>query len=388
MSLGAMGAGQWTGRWRTRPHALLDVRGYGDVDESATSLPRGRRRGRSPNRSRRPSTQDEQSHRRRRAGAALVARAAATSSSTRRGCWRSRPTPSSRRCIAAISRYMGTAQQAGVIREYRDAETGRVLAFAHEVQKGRCMRGQWFYGTDAASKRYMWGHSVHELVRRSDRSTASMADGAERLRLVHRAQGAVRLRASRTGTSSPTTAAGFGTAMSSRSFCGRKILEKAHTTPRTHAPFVHPSSRFNRLIDVIYETYRRATAPARDCCQRVLALRRVTVGRELDAGPAPDAHSRHADPRAAEVRNSPALGNRHGVQPRLRRTIGRPSSPATTGSARPAARRCGRLRRRPTNKAPPAAGCCWKLGGCSRRRLLERAAAAGGWYCCCCGGGW
>ena len=67
----------------------------------------------------------------------------------------------------AISRYMGTTQQAGVIREYRDAETGRVLAFAHEVQKGRCMRGQWFYGTDAASKRYVWFHSVHELVRRA-----------------------------------------------------------------------------------------------------------------------------------------------------------------------------------------------------------------------------
>ena len=67
----------------------------------------------------------------------------------------------------AISRYVGTTQQAGVIREYRDAETGRVLAFAHEVQKGRCMRGQWFYGTDAASKRYVWFHSVHELVRRA-----------------------------------------------------------------------------------------------------------------------------------------------------------------------------------------------------------------------------
>ena len=26
-SLGAMGAGQWTGQFRTRPHALLDVRG-------------------------------------------------------------------------------------------------------------------------------------------------------------------------------------------------------------------------------------------------------------------------------------------------------------------------------------------------------------------------
>ena len=32
-SLGAMGAGQWTGQFRTRPHALLDVRGLASVEE-------------------------------------------------------------------------------------------------------------------------------------------------------------------------------------------------------------------------------------------------------------------------------------------------------------------------------------------------------------------
>ena len=166
MSLGAMGAGQWTGRWRTRPHALLDVRGYGDVDEWAKSLPRGARR-------------------------TLAKSLAQNFTVTSKVIDGDAPAPHSSlahfRCVVehearllakspdaffealqvAISRYMGTTQQAGVIREYRDAETGRVLAFAHEVQKGRCMRGQWFYGTDAASKRYVWFHSVHELVRRA-----------------------------------------------------------------------------------------------------------------------------------------------------------------------------------------------------------------------------
>jgi hypothetical protein len=55
----------------------------------------------------------------------------------------------------------------GEIQEYRDAKTGRVLAFAHEVRKGDTIRGQWFYGTDEASKRYVWFHSVHALVKRA-----------------------------------------------------------------------------------------------------------------------------------------------------------------------------------------------------------------------------
>jgi len=42
--LGAMGAGQWSGQYRTRPHALLDVREFASVDEWVKSLPRGSRR--------------------------------------------------------------------------------------------------------------------------------------------------------------------------------------------------------------------------------------------------------------------------------------------------------------------------------------------------------
>ena len=43
-SLGAMGAGQWTGRWKTRPHALLSVHNLTHVDEWKATLPRGCKR--------------------------------------------------------------------------------------------------------------------------------------------------------------------------------------------------------------------------------------------------------------------------------------------------------------------------------------------------------
>ena len=247
MSLGAMGAGQWTGRWRTRPHALLDVRGYGDVDEWAKSLPRGARRTRAKSLAQNftvtskvidgdaPAPHSSLAHF--RCVVEHEARLLAKS-----------PDAFFEALQVAISRYMGTTQQAGVIREYRDAETGRVLAFAHEVQKGRCMRGQWFYGTDAASKRYVWFHSVHEVVRRAigsdgiDHADLGPSGSDSFTELKERCS-----RASRTGTSS-TTAAAFGTATSSRSFCGRFLETKSHLKPSHCVRFAHPSSRFNRLI--------------------------------------------------------------------------------------------------------------------------------------------
>ena len=66
----------------------------------------------------------------------------------------------------SISRYIGSTSQAGEIREYRDA-SGRLIAYAHEVTKGRVIRGQWFYATDEAARRYVWFHSVQDLVRRA-----------------------------------------------------------------------------------------------------------------------------------------------------------------------------------------------------------------------------
>ena len=67
----------------------------------------------------------------------------------------------------AISRYMGTTRMAASICEYRDAETNKVIGFAHECLKGRTARGQWFYCDDSAATRYVWFHSVHDLVRRA-----------------------------------------------------------------------------------------------------------------------------------------------------------------------------------------------------------------------------
>jgi hypothetical protein len=67
----------------------------------------------------------------------------------------------------AISRYMGTTRMAGNIKEYRDKDTNKVIGFAHEVSKGRTVRGQWFYCDDDAATRYVWFHSVCDLVKRA-----------------------------------------------------------------------------------------------------------------------------------------------------------------------------------------------------------------------------
>lgn len=129
--LGAMGAGQWTGQWRTRPHALLDVRKFSSVEEWAKSLPRGSRRT--------LAKANEQNF-------SVVARP----------IYGDKPAPHSSlahfRCVVehevrllgaddffgalqhAIGRYQNCISQGGEIREYRDAE-GRVIAFSQEVTK-------------------------------------------------------------------------------------------------------------------------------------------------------------------------------------------------------------------------------------------------------------
>jgi hypothetical protein len=55
---------------------------------------------------------------------------------------------------------------AGEIREYRN-EKGKIIAIAHEVRKGKTIRGQWFYADDEASQSYVWFHSVYDLVQRA-----------------------------------------------------------------------------------------------------------------------------------------------------------------------------------------------------------------------------
>ena len=165
-SLGAMGAGQWTGQWRTRPHALLDVRGMTSVDDWISSLSRGARRTLA-----KAATQDIE----------VVARP----------IHGGQPAPHSSlahfRCVVehevrllaadgdpndffdalgqAIGRYRNCVSQAGEIREYR--QDSRVIALAHEVTKGKVIRGQWFYATDRAASNYVWFHSVRDLVERA-----------------------------------------------------------------------------------------------------------------------------------------------------------------------------------------------------------------------------
>lgn len=167
-SLGAMGAGQWLGQFRTRPHALLDVRNLTSVDEWQRSLPRGCRRT-----LKKANAQNfTVATRAIRGGAAAPhsslahfrcvveheVRLIAVDENDREGFLQALST--------AISRYIGTTQMAGEIQEYRNAD-GKVIAFAHEVRKGRAIRGQWFYASDEASQSYVWFHSVQELVRRA-----------------------------------------------------------------------------------------------------------------------------------------------------------------------------------------------------------------------------
>jgi hypothetical protein len=165
-SLGAMGAGQWTGQFMTRPHALLEINDIATVDDWVKSLPRGCRRT---------------------IKKALDQNFTVTS----KPILGDEPAPHSTlahfRCVVAhevrllsyggdgfldalgeaVSRYVGTTRMTGEIREYRNETSGKVIAIAHEVRKGKTIRGQWFYADDDAAKNYVWFHSVYDLVRRA-----------------------------------------------------------------------------------------------------------------------------------------------------------------------------------------------------------------------------
>jgi hypothetical protein len=168
-SLGAMGASAWGGQWKTRPHALLQLTNqnirFTTVDDWVQSLPRGCRR--------------------------TIAKALAQNFTvTAKPIIGDEPAPHSSlahfRCVVAhevrllswgtegfldalseaVSRYVGTTRMAGEIREYRNPE-GKIIAIAHEIRKGRTVRGQWFYADDEAAKNYVWFHSVYDLVQRA-----------------------------------------------------------------------------------------------------------------------------------------------------------------------------------------------------------------------------
>ena len=168
-SLGAMGASQWTGQFKTRPHALLDVKNITHIDEWKSKLPRGCKR-------------------------TLKKANAQNFTVTTRPINGGQSAPHSSLshfiCVVehevrlitsgiegdvegffdalseAVGRYVGTTRMTGEIQEYRN-EDGKIIAFAHEVRKGRTIRGQWFYCTNEGAKKYVWFHSVQELVKRA-----------------------------------------------------------------------------------------------------------------------------------------------------------------------------------------------------------------------------
>ncbi|KAK3283496.1 hypothetical protein CYMTET_8807 [Cymbomonas tetramitiformis] len=164
-SLGAMGAGQWTGQFITRPHALLDVRDFTSVQDWSKGLNRGARRTLKkasdqnftvtvrPIKGGEPAPHSSLAHFR-----AVVSHEVRLLAAT--------PEDFFGALQQGIGRYLGTTRMAGEIREYRNAE-GRVIAFAHEVRKGRVIRGQWFYADDEAARSYVWFHATQELVRRA-----------------------------------------------------------------------------------------------------------------------------------------------------------------------------------------------------------------------------
>mmetsp|Transcript_12457 Transcript_12457/g.35390 ORF Transcript_12457/g.35390 Transcript_12457/m.35390 type:complete len:296 (-) Transcript_12457:394-1281(-) len=136
-SLGAMGAAQWTGRWKTRPHALLELKNITTIDDWVNTLPRGCKR--------------------------TIKKALAQNFTvTTKHILGDQPAPHSSlahfRCVIehevrllrnmygedaffdalaeGVSRYVGTTRMTGDIREYR-SEDGKVIAIAHEVSRFR-----------------------------------------------------------------------------------------------------------------------------------------------------------------------------------------------------------------------------------------------------------
>ena len=170
-SLGAMGAWQWEsgGIYKTRPHSLLELTNFTTIDDYIQSLPRGCKRTlknkalNNPNftvtikpiRGGAPAPHSALAHF--RCVVEHEVRLLSSSDGTGEGFIDA--------LAEAISRYLGTTRQAGDIYEYRNA-TGSVIAIAHQIHKGKTIRGQWFYANDQAAQEYVWFHSVYELVKR------------------------------------------------------------------------------------------------------------------------------------------------------------------------------------------------------------------------------
>ncbi len=156
------------GQFKTRPHSLLDVRNMTSVEDWVKSLPRGCKRTlkkanaqnftveTKPILDREPAPHSSLAHF--RCVVEHEVRLIALDEDDVQGFFQA--------LSEAVGRYQGTTRMTGVIQEYRNVD-GKVIAFAHEVRKGRTVRGQWFYGDDEAAKSYVWFHSVYSLVKRA-----------------------------------------------------------------------------------------------------------------------------------------------------------------------------------------------------------------------------
>mmetsp|Transcript_14012 Transcript_14012/g.16513 ORF Transcript_14012/g.16513 Transcript_14012/m.16513 type:complete len:387 (-) Transcript_14012:242-1402(-) len=170
-SLGAMGAGQWMGQFKTRPHSLLDVSPQSNItsiDDWVRTLPRGCRRTlKKANAQNFTVTTRPISDRKRAPHSSLAHFRCVVEHEVRLITEYDDDTEGFLEALSmSVGRYIDTTHMTGEIQEYRNAE-GRIIAFAHEVRKGRAIRGQWFYSSDEAAKSYVWFHSVQELARKA-----------------------------------------------------------------------------------------------------------------------------------------------------------------------------------------------------------------------------
>lgn len=163
-SLGAMGAAQWTGQFRTRPHSLLELSNFTSVDDWVKTLPRGVKRTLKRANAQNYTVTSKQIQGGRPAPHSSLAHFKCVLEHEVRLLAGLHPSGFFDALGAAVGRYVETTRMAGEIQEYR--LNGTVIAFAHEVHKGKTIRGQWFYASDEGSKNYVWFHSVQELVRR------------------------------------------------------------------------------------------------------------------------------------------------------------------------------------------------------------------------------
>ena len=178
-SLGPLGAGQWTKQYDEKyPHSLLNVRDIDHVLAWQKSLKRTCRQslrravGMNYTVVAKPITGDEPApHSSLAVFRCIVEHELRLSLKGKLdedgGDERVDPSVFFGAICEAVERYVISTKMAGTIYEYRSDPAGPIAIIAHEVRKGRVLRGQWCYMTDEAAKHYGWFRAVHDLVDRA-----------------------------------------------------------------------------------------------------------------------------------------------------------------------------------------------------------------------------